>query len=40
MTAAAALSGLTLPALTGIPVRLGDLWADGPVVFCFLRHYG
>ena len=24
----------------GEPVRLGDLWADGPAVLVWLRHYG
>jgi hypothetical protein len=26
--------------LEGRPVRLGDLWRDGPAVLIFLRHYG
>lgn len=24
----------------GRPVRLGDLWADRPVVLAFVRHFG
>jgi hypothetical protein len=34
------LADLTLPDHEGNPVRLGDLWADGPVVLVWLRHYG
>lgn len=34
------LADLTLDRLDAEPVRLGDLWAGGPVVFAFLRHYG
>ncbi len=25
---------------TGAAVRLSDLWSDGPLVICFLRHFG
>ncbi len=34
------LSDITLPDVDGYPVRLGSLWADGPAVVVFLRHYG
>jgi len=34
------LAGLTLPDADNRPVRLGSLWADGPAVVVFLRHYG
>jgi hypothetical protein len=37
---AAALAGITLPDTDGTEVRLGSLWADGPAVVVFLRHYG
>jgi hypothetical protein len=35
-----ALAALDLPDSTGTPRRLGDLWADRPVVLVFLRHFG
>ena len=35
-----ALADITLPDHDGEPVRLGDLWADGPVALVWLRHYG
>lgn len=35
-----ALAGITLPDHDGEPVRLGDLWLDGPAVLVWLRHYG
>jgi hypothetical protein len=34
------LSGLRLPDSGGEPRRLGELWADRPVVLVFLRHFG
>ena len=34
------LADITLPDHAGEPVRLGDLWADRPVVLVWLRHYG
>jgi peroxiredoxin len=34
------LSDLTLPAADGTEHRLGDLWAERPVVLVFLRHFG
>jgi len=37
---AAALAPIALPDTDGNPVRLGDLWRDGPAVVVFLRHYG
>lgn len=37
---AAALAPLTLPDADGRAVRLGSLWAEGPAVVVFLRHYG
>lgn len=35
-----ALAEIVLPDHDGEPVRLGDLWRDGPVVLVWLRHYG
>ena len=34
------LADIVLPDQDGNDVRLGDLWADGPVVLVWLRHYG
>lgn len=34
------LADLELLDLEGEPVRLGDLWRDGPVALVWLRHYG
>ena len=34
------LAGIVLPDHDGDDVRLGDLWADGPAVLVWLRHYG
>ena len=34
------LAGIVLPNSEGHPVRLGSLWANGPAVIAFLRHYG
>lgn len=34
------LAGITLPDLDGKRVQLGSLWATGPAVIVFLRHYG
>jgi hypothetical protein len=34
------LSPIALPDADGAAVRLGTLWADGPAVLVFLRHYG
>jgi hypothetical protein len=34
------LADITLPDHNGDTVRLGDLWADRPVVLVWLRHYG
>ena len=34
------LSGVTLDGIDGQQHRLGDLWADRPVVVAFLRHFG
>ena len=39
-TAAATLDDITLVDSDEVPVRLGDLWRDGPVVLVWLRHYG
>ena len=36
----AALSGIVLPDTEGRFVRLGSLWANGPAVIVFFRHYG
>jgi hypothetical protein len=35
-----AFADIVLPDHDGKPVRLGDLWRDGPVVLVWLRHYG
>jgi hypothetical protein len=35
-----ALADTVLPDQDGEPVRLGDLWRDGPAVLVWLRHYG
>lgn len=35
-----ALSDISLPDQNGTEHRLGDLWADKPVVLVFLRHFG
>lgn len=34
------LESITLPAHTGELHRLGDLWAEKPVIVAFLRHFG
>lgn len=34
------LESITLPDVDGKPTRLGSLWAQGPAVLVFLRHYG
>lgn len=34
------LAGMTLPDADDRPVRLADLWKDGPAVLVFIRHYG
>ncbi|MCU1460483.1 MAG: hypothetical protein JWO37_558 [Acidimicrobiales bacterium] len=36
----AALSAMTLPGADGADHRLGDLWAERPVILVFLRHFG
>jgi hypothetical protein len=36
----AALAPIALPDPDGREVRLGSLWAEGPAVVVFLRHYG
>jgi hypothetical protein len=35
-----ALADLTLPDQDERPVRLGELWRDGPAALVWLRHYG
>lgn len=37
---AAALGRITLRDADRAPHRLGDLWAERPVVLVFLRHFG
>lgn len=37
---AARLADVTLPDSTGTARRLGDFWAERPVVLVFLRHFG
>ena len=39
-TLSARLTDITLPDTEGREVRLGSLWAEGPAVVAFLRHYG
>lgn len=39
-TSMSALADLTLKDSQGAPVRLGDLWAERPLVLVFLRHFG
>ena len=34
------LAELELPDSTGAPRRLGDFWAERPVILVFLRHFG
>jgi hypothetical protein len=36
----ATLDDITLAGPDGKEYRLGDLWADRPVVLVFLRHFG
>jgi len=40
MPAVRELADISLPDQDGEEVRLGDLWADRPVVLVWLRHYG
>jgi hypothetical protein len=35
-----ALGAVTLPDADGTPHRLGDFWADRPVILVYLRHFG
>lgn len=39
-TLSAALADVHLPDTGGQELRLGSLWAEGPAVLVFLRHYG
>ncbi len=34
------LAEIVLPDSEGREVRLGSLWANGPALIAFLRHYG
>jgi hypothetical protein len=34
------LADLELPDSTGAPRRLGEFWAERPVILVFLRHFG
>ena len=34
------LAEIVLPDADGRDVQLGSLWANGPAVIVFLRHYG
>jgi prostamide/prostaglandin F2alpha synthase len=36
----ARLQDVVLPDVGGAEHRLGDLWAERPVVLVFLRHFG
>jgi hypothetical protein len=40
MSFSAKLAEIALPDTDGHQVKLGSLWADGPAVVVFLRHYG
>ena len=40
MLMGATWSEIVLPDTTGAAVRLGALWATGPAVLVWLRHYG
>jgi hypothetical protein len=40
MKTATDIADVRLPDTHGDPTRLGDLWADQPVVLVWLRHYG
>jgi len=35
-----ALAAVSLPDADGVVHRLGDLWAERPVIVVFLRHFG
>ena len=35
-----ALGELELRDVDGAPVRVSSIWADGPAVLVFLRHFG
>ncbi len=37
---AAAIADIEVKTADGEPFRLGELWADRPVVLTFLRHFG
>jgi hypothetical protein len=37
---ARSIEHIVLPDADGTEVRLGDLWAEDPVVVVWLRHYG
>jgi hypothetical protein len=37
---AASLGAVVLPDSSGTVRRLGDFWAERPVVLVFLRHFG
>jgi len=39
-TLSSRLADIVLPDTDDGQVRLGDLWANGPAVVVFLRHYG
>ena len=39
-TIATALADISLPDTDDERTRLGSLWAQGPAVVIFLRHYG
>jgi len=40
VNAAEILAPMTLQDTHGSPVRLGDLWAERPMVLAFVRHFG
>lgn len=40
MSVATDLAQFVLADDDGVPVRLGDFWADRPVVLAFVRHFG
>lgn len=35
-----AFAEATVLSLDGSPVRLGSLWAEGPTVIAWVRHFG
>jgi len=40
MSFSSRLAEIVLPDTDGRQIKLSSLWADGPAVIVFLRHYG